>query len=122
MKSSIVVFATVSLGACLLWSPKLRGDESQSHTHKVPMKTRITPFLMFEGRAEEAMKFYVSLFPDAKIVTAAVLGGGGKAGVEQAGDQILVKVAESDRKEPDTVVVFTLDRPASAVAPVAVAP
>lgn len=29
--------------------------------------TRVQPFLMFEGRAEEAMNFYVSLFPDAKI-------------------------------------------------------
>jgi len=29
---------------------------------------KITPFLMFEGRAEEAMKFYVSLFPQAEIV------------------------------------------------------
>ena len=87
MKSSVVVFATVSLGACLLWSPKLRGDESPSHTHKVPMKTRITPFLMFEGRAEEAMNFYVSLFPDAKIVTVKRYrkGGSGREGtIEQA--------------------------------------
>ena len=29
------------------------------------MKTQITPFLMFEGRAEEAIGFYVSLFDDA---------------------------------------------------------
>jgi predicted 3-demethylubiquinone-9 3-methyltransferase (glyoxalase superfamily) len=28
----------------------------------------ITPFLLFEGTAEAAMKFYVSLFKDAKIV------------------------------------------------------
>lgn len=27
----------------------------------------VTPFLMFEGRAEEAMRFYVSLFADARI-------------------------------------------------------
>lgn len=31
------------------------------------MATRVQPFLMFEGKAEEAMNFYVSLFPDAKI-------------------------------------------------------
>ena len=28
----------------------------------------IRPFLMFEGKAEEAMNFYVSLFPNAKIL------------------------------------------------------
>lgn len=28
---------------------------------------RATPFLMFQGNAEEAMDFYVSLFPDARI-------------------------------------------------------
>ncbi len=30
-------------------------------------KTRVQPFLMFEGKAEEAMNFYVSIFPDAKV-------------------------------------------------------
>lgn len=29
---------------------------------------RATPFLMFEGQAEEAMKFYISLFDDGEIV------------------------------------------------------
>jgi len=28
---------------------------------------KITTFLMFEGKAEEAMSFYVSLFPDSEI-------------------------------------------------------
>ena len=31
------------------------------------MGSRITPFLMFEGQAEEAMNFYVSLIPDSRI-------------------------------------------------------
>jgi predicted 3-demethylubiquinone-9 3-methyltransferase (glyoxalase superfamily) len=30
-------------------------------------KASITPFLMFSGRAEEAMEFYVSLFPGVEI-------------------------------------------------------
>jgi predicted 3-demethylubiquinone-9 3-methyltransferase (glyoxalase superfamily) len=30
---------------------------------------KITPFLMFEGKAEEAMTFYVSLFPASKVVS-----------------------------------------------------
>ena len=29
---------------------------------------RITPFLWFDGRAEEAAKFYVSVFPNSKVV------------------------------------------------------
>ncbi|MFJ4920338.1 VOC family protein [Streptomyces sp. NPDC088725] len=29
---------------------------------------KITTFLMFEGRAEEAMTFYVSLFADAEVI------------------------------------------------------
>jgi len=31
------------------------------------MSDRILPFLMFEGRADEAMNLYVSLFPDGRI-------------------------------------------------------
>lgn len=32
------------------------------------MPQSITTFLMFEGRAEEAMRFYMSLFPNSEIV------------------------------------------------------
>jgi predicted 3-demethylubiquinone-9 3-methyltransferase (glyoxalase superfamily) len=35
------------------------------------------PFLMFEGNAEEAMNFYVSLFPDAEILELMRYGAGG---------------------------------------------
>lgn len=45
------------------------------------MKTKITPFLMFEGRAEEAMRFYVSLFADSHI-DKIVRYGIGEAGAE----------------------------------------
>jgi predicted 3-demethylubiquinone-9 3-methyltransferase (glyoxalase superfamily) len=31
---------------------------------------KITPFLWFDGKAEEAMKFYVSIFKNSKIVGA----------------------------------------------------
>jgi predicted 3-demethylubiquinone-9 3-methyltransferase (glyoxalase superfamily) len=87
MRSSIVVFLTVSLVICLLWLPKSTGDENQLQTQKVAKKTKITPFLMFEGKAEEAMNFYVGLFPDAKIVTVQRYRkeGPGKEGtIEQA--------------------------------------
>jgi len=33
----------------------------------MPIKQRITPFLWFDRQAEEAAKFYVSIFPNSKI-------------------------------------------------------
>jgi predicted 3-demethylubiquinone-9 3-methyltransferase (glyoxalase superfamily) len=46
------------------------------------MGAKIKPFLMFEGRAEEAMNFYVSLFPDAEVLHVVRYGpnGPGAAG------------------------------------------
>ena len=43
------------------------------------MASRVETFLMFEGKAEEAMNFYVSLFADAKIVSVERYGAGGPA-------------------------------------------
>lgn len=47
------------------------------------MKQKITPFLWFDGQAEEAINFYVSLFKNAKILSITkypdnVPGMGGK--------------------------------------------
>ena len=36
--------------------------------------SRIQPLLMFQGKAEEAMNFYVSLFPDAEVRDVARYG------------------------------------------------
>jgi predicted 3-demethylubiquinone-9 3-methyltransferase (glyoxalase superfamily) len=46
------------------------------------MQRQVFTFLMFEGRAEEAMNFYVSLFEDAKVVAIRRYGPGegGKEG------------------------------------------
>jgi predicted 3-demethylubiquinone-9 3-methyltransferase (glyoxalase superfamily) len=40
------------------------------------MARTVTPFLMFEGRAEEAMTFYVSLFPGSELVSIERYGAG----------------------------------------------
>lgn len=45
------------------------------------MSAAVTPFLMFEGKAEEAMNFYVSLFPDARV-TSLTRYGPGETGAE----------------------------------------
>src|SRR4029077_5854795 len=41
---------------------------------KIPAR-KITPFLWFDGNAEEAMSFYVSVFKDSKIVNVSRYGG-----------------------------------------------
>jgi predicted 3-demethylubiquinone-9 3-methyltransferase (glyoxalase superfamily) len=41
------------------------------------MAQKITTFLMFEGKAEEAVTFYMSLFPDAEFVTIQRYGADG---------------------------------------------
>lgn len=49
--------------------------------------SKITPFLMFEGKAEEAINFYMSIFNDAEIIRIARYEAGepGKEGeVSQA--------------------------------------
>ena len=40
------------------------------------MAKTVRPFLMFEGRAEEAMNFYVSLIPGSEITSIARYGPG----------------------------------------------
>lgn len=40
------------------------------------METRVTPFLMFEGAAEEAMRFYASLFADGEVLGIERFGPG----------------------------------------------
>jgi predicted 3-demethylubiquinone-9 3-methyltransferase (glyoxalase superfamily) len=39
--------------------------------------TSVTPFLMFEGRAEEAMNLYVATIPNSKIIDVQRYGAGG---------------------------------------------
>ena len=48
---------------------------------------KITTFLMFEGNAEEAMTFYLSLFADAEVVNISRYGAegpGAEGSVQQA--------------------------------------
>jgi predicted 3-demethylubiquinone-9 3-methyltransferase (glyoxalase superfamily) len=44
-------------------------------------QTNVLPFLMFQGDADEAMNFYVSLFPDGEVIDV-VRYGPGQAGAE----------------------------------------
>ena len=51
------------------------------------MTQKIKTFLMFEGRCEQAMNFYVSLFPDAAITNIRRYGkkGPGAEGSDKYG-------------------------------------
>ncbi len=40
------------------------------------MEPEVTPFLMFEGKAEEAMEFYVRVIPDTRILSVDRYGPG----------------------------------------------
>ena len=40
------------------------------------MSDQVVPFLMFDGQAEEAMRFYVSLFPASEVIEIARYGKG----------------------------------------------
>jgi predicted 3-demethylubiquinone-9 3-methyltransferase (glyoxalase superfamily) len=44
---------------------------------EITTSQKITTFLMFEGDAEEAMGFYISLFEDAEIVSISRYGADG---------------------------------------------
>lgn len=39
--------------------------------------SKITPFLMFQGQAEEAINYYTSIFQDSEIIHLAHYGAGG---------------------------------------------
>jgi predicted 3-demethylubiquinone-9 3-methyltransferase (glyoxalase superfamily) len=60
------------------------------------MKAR--PFLMFEGRAEQAMTFYVSLFPDSQLLNLERFGPDGPGGPDKAGTVLrgLIRVGGLD--------------------------
>ena len=41
------------------------------------MKNKITTFLTYDDRAEEAVDFYTSIFDDSRIVSTTRYGAGG---------------------------------------------
>lgn len=49
---------------------KESGKDNTSVTSKtMPISTKITPFLWFDGQAEEAANFYTGIFPNSKILS-----------------------------------------------------
>ena len=70
--SALIVFAVLSL-------PTLLVGEEPGKTEEQNVKQKITPFLWFDGKAEEAANFYTSIFKNSKIVDVRRYPEGGPA-------------------------------------------
>jgi len=60
---------------------------------------KITPFLWFNDRAEEAAKFYVSLFKNSKIATVARYGEDGAKATGRPKGTVMTVVFQLDGQE-----------------------
>lgn len=49
----------------------------QSAPQTIPIHDPVTPFLMFEGQAQQAMDFYTRVIPESEILDVARYGPGG---------------------------------------------
>ncbi|HKZ80025.1 MAG TPA: VOC family protein [Pyrinomonadaceae bacterium] len=55
-----------------------KGAATTTATESVkPTRQKITPFLWFDNNAEEAVNFYVSIFPNSKVLTVSRYGDAG---------------------------------------------
>jgi predicted 3-demethylubiquinone-9 3-methyltransferase (glyoxalase superfamily) len=52
-------------------------NDYNSSSNKENKMQKITPFLWFDGKAEEAMNFYVSIFKNSKVVSISRCGEAG---------------------------------------------
>lgn len=64
----IVLFASFTGCACV------NTHDTPSTSNALPQPDKVTTFLMFEGQAEEAMTFYISLFDDSEIIAIERFG------------------------------------------------
>jgi predicted 3-demethylubiquinone-9 3-methyltransferase (glyoxalase superfamily) len=64
---------------------------------------KVTTQLMFEGRAEEAMTLYLSLFTDSQIVSVSRYGPG-EAGAEGSVVQAMIRLAGQELRFTDSYV------------------
>jgi predicted 3-demethylubiquinone-9 3-methyltransferase (glyoxalase superfamily) len=63
--------------AGLTLSPFLTPETLPLPTQAMAKKSKLTPCLWFQNDAEEAMRFYVATFPDARVVSEVRWGEGG---------------------------------------------
>ena len=61
---------------------------------------KVTPFLWFDNNAEKAMEFYVSIFPNSKIISKFPMG----RSFEIEGQQLSEILCDSDSKKSWSVM------------------
>ncbi len=73
MKTTPALLAAALLLATAAFAPA----PGPSPEAPMPSTPKITPFLWFDDDAEEAIRFYVSIFPDSKMLSESRWGPGG---------------------------------------------
>jgi predicted 3-demethylubiquinone-9 3-methyltransferase (glyoxalase superfamily) len=73
--SPISVLAATASAMFLL--PTLVAADEPGKTQEANMNQKISPFLWFDGKAEEAANFYISIFKNSKIVSVVRSGEAG---------------------------------------------
>lgn len=75
----IILLLSVAVAGCRNQNLSVKGDTTMP-SHERETMQKIHTFLMFEGQAEEAMNFYIALFPNSKIESITRYGEG-EAGI-----------------------------------------
>jgi predicted 3-demethylubiquinone-9 3-methyltransferase (glyoxalase superfamily) len=86
-------------------------------SEKVEPMTKITPFLWFDDQAEQAVEFYLSVFPNSKVLEEARYGeaGPGPAGAvmlvrfELDGNEFLALNGGPEHYDFDESISFVID-------------
>jgi predicted 3-demethylubiquinone-9 3-methyltransferase (glyoxalase superfamily) len=84
----------------VLWTKKVREAQRRAaagvtERDKMAVMPIVTPFLMFQGRAEEALRFYTELIPGSRITRLDLHGadGPGAEGTVAQGEAVLGELA-----------------------------
>ena len=97
---SIASSGTTPSKAGSSWAQGCQGPTSEgSERMSTAAAQKITTLLMFEGKAEEAMTFYTSLFEDAEIVSITRFGPG-EAGAEGSVQHATFSLAGAAADQP----------------------
>lgn len=66
----------IGLVGALIFAGGCSEQPEKPMKQEVLLTPQVTPFLMFDGQAEAAMKFYISLFKDGKVLRMEKYGPG----------------------------------------------
>ena len=75
--ASSLLWARAEHAATISPTPPATNPDQEQGTHAMPNKQKITTFLWYDDKAEEAVRFYTSIFKNSKIVSETRWGEGG---------------------------------------------